>query len=176
MGLEQKIDKLMVMMGKLVTKDKGQNSLNCKSINPTEIKDRQDILMNREDFRTGLGQTTTGPIHTEEGQDTDKIIKVGQDTILIIEVITAIIWEVTQGIGDKIITEMHSEVTLEVKAMKETEVGHVIGKLETITEGTIEVLVTVGQGQVQEQVQRVIGLGVSNVKSTTILQETVQQH
>ena len=34
--------------------------------------------------------------------------------------------------------------------MKETGVGHMIGKLEIITEGTIEASVTVGQGQVQE--------------------------
>ena len=44
--------------------------------------------MNREDFRTGLGQTTTGTIHIEEDQDMDKIIEVGQDMILIIGVIT----------------------------------------------------------------------------------------
>ena len=40
--------------------------------------------MNREDFRTGLGQTT----HTEEDQGMDKIIEVGQDMILIIGVVT----------------------------------------------------------------------------------------
>ena len=51
-----------------------------------------------------------------------------------------------------------------------------IGKLETMTEGTIGASVTEGQGQVQEQVQIEIGLGVSNVESTTISQETAQQH
>ena len=40
--------------------------------------------MNREDFRTGLGQTA----NTEEDQGMDKITKVGQDTILIIGVVT----------------------------------------------------------------------------------------
>ena len=35
--------------------------------------------MNREDFRTGLGQTTIGTIYIEEDQGMDKIIKVGQD-------------------------------------------------------------------------------------------------
>ena len=34
--------------------------------------------------------------------------------------------------------------------MKERGVGHMIGKLEGITEGTIEVLVMVDQGQVLE--------------------------
>ena len=43
--------------------------------------------MTREDFRMGLGQTT----HTEEGQGMDKIIEVGQDTILTIGVVTDII-------------------------------------------------------------------------------------
>ena len=47
--------------------------------------------------------------------------------------------------GDKIIIEIDSGVTLEIKAMKETGVGHMIGRI-----GTIEALVTVGQGQVQE--------------------------
>ena len=52
--------------------------------------------------------------------------------------------------GDKIKIKMDSGVTLEIKAMKETGIGHMIGKLGTITEGTIEASVTVGQGQVQE--------------------------
>ena len=111
-------------------------------------------------------------MYTEEGQSMDKIIEVGQDMILIIEVTTEIIWEVTWGMGDKIIIEMDSGV----KAVKEMGVGYMIGKLGTITEGRIEVSVTVGQGQVQEQVQMEIGLGVLNVESTTISQETAQQH
>ena len=51
--------------------------------------------------------------------------------------------------GDKIIIVMDLEKTLETKAMKETRVGHMIGKLEIIIEGTIEASVTVDQGQVQ---------------------------
>ena len=43
--------------------------------------------MYKEDFRTGLGQTT----HTEEDQGMDKITEVGEDTILIIVVVTDII-------------------------------------------------------------------------------------
>ena len=39
--------------------------------------------MNREDFKTGLGQI----IHIQEDQGMEKIIEVGQDTILIIGVI-----------------------------------------------------------------------------------------
>ena len=59
------------------------DSLNCESISPIEVEDRQDAIMNR-DFRTGLGQT----IYIEEDQGTYKIIEVGQDMILIIGVIT----------------------------------------------------------------------------------------
>ena len=64
-------------------KDK-TDSLSHESINPMEVKDRQDLLMNREDFKTGLGQT----IHTEEDQGMGKIIEVGKDMILIIGAIT----------------------------------------------------------------------------------------
>ena len=64
-------------------KDK-TDSLNCESINPIEVEYREDILMNREDVKTGLGQT----IHTEEDQGMDKIIEVGQDMIPIIGVVT----------------------------------------------------------------------------------------
>ena len=52
--------------------------------------------------------------------------------------------------GDKIIIEMDSGVTLEIKAMKETGLHNMIDKLQTIIEGTTEASVTVGQGQVQE--------------------------
>ena len=53
-------------------------------------------------------------------------------------------------------------------------VGHMRNKIET--EGMIEVLVTVDQGQVQGQPQIGIGSDVSSVGSMNISQETVQQH
>ena len=65
---------------------------------------------------------------------------------------------------------------LETKAMKETGVGHMIGKTEVITEGTIEASVIVGLGQVQEQVQIEIGLDVLSAENMTISKETAQQH
>ena len=71
-------------------KDKTDSS-NSESIKPIEVEDRQDTAMNREDFRTCLGQTITEAIHIEEGQSMNKIIKVGQDMIQIIEVIIEII-------------------------------------------------------------------------------------
>ena len=57
------------------------DSSNHESIKPIEVEDRQDTTTNREDFRTCLGQTTTGTLHIEEDQGMDKIIKVGQDMI-----------------------------------------------------------------------------------------------
>ena len=45
--------------------DKTDSSI-CESINPVEVEDRQDSITNREHFRAGLGQTTTGTIHIEE--------------------------------------------------------------------------------------------------------------
>ena len=54
------------------------DSLNHEFTSPVEVEDRQDATMNREDFRTDLGQTT----HTVEDQDMDKIIEVGHNMIL----------------------------------------------------------------------------------------------
>ena len=76
--------------------------------------------------------------------------------------------------GDKILKETDSGETLETKAMKETGVGHMIGKTEVITEGTVEASVTVGQGQAPEQIQIEIGLDVLSAESMTILQEIAQ--
>ena len=47
-----------------------------------------------------------------------------------------------------------------------------IGKTETIIEGTIEASVIVGLGQVQEQVQIEIGLDVLCAENKPISQET----
>ena len=53
-----------------------------------------------------------------------------------------------QSMGDKIIIEMDLGEILEIKAMRETGVGHMIGKLEAIREVTIGALVTLYQHQV----------------------------
>ena len=63
------------------------DNLNHEYTSPIEVEDRQDAIMNREDSRTGLGQTT----HTEEDQGMDKTIEVSQDTIQIIGVAMDII-------------------------------------------------------------------------------------
>ena len=71
---------------------------------------------------------------------------------------------------------MDSRETLEIKAMREIGVGHMIDKLEVITEGTVEVSVIVDQGQVPEQVPIETGLDTLSVQNMIILQETAQQH
>ena len=70
--------------------------------------------------------------------------------------------------GDKIIVKMDSGETLEIKAMREVGVDQMIDNLGVITEGTIEVLVTVDQGQVLEQVPIEIELDVLSVENTII--------
>ena len=78
--IEQKIDKLTVLMGKLVTEDEGQNR-QFKSQVYQSNRGRGQTTCNYEQrrFQDSLGQT----IHTEETQGMDKIIEVGQDMILI---------------------------------------------------------------------------------------------
>ena len=102
-----------------------------------------DLTTIREDFRTGLGQT----VHTEDDQGIDKTIEVGQDMILIIEVVTDIIQEVIKGMGDRIIIRTIEGEMLEIKIMIEIGVGHTKDRIEM--EGMVEALVTVDQGQVQ---------------------------
>ena len=75
-------------------KDRIDNS-NLECTNPIEAEVRLDATIIREDFKIGLGQTT----HTEDDQGMDKTIEVGQDMILIIEVVTGIIKEVIKGMG-----------------------------------------------------------------------------
>ena len=69
--------------------DKTDN-LNHEFIKPIETDDKQDTTMNREVFKTDLGQIMTWTMHLEEGQGMDNIIKVGQGMIQTIEVITEI--------------------------------------------------------------------------------------
>ena len=76
-----------------------------------------------------------------------------------------------QRYGRKIITITEGG-TLGTKTMKEIGAGHMICKTEAITEGTIEALVIVGLGQVQETEQIEIGLDVLSAENITISQET----
>ena len=103
--------------------------------------------MIKEGFKIGSDQT----MHTEDDQGMDKIIDVGQDMILIIEVAIDIMQGVTKGMGGLTITTIEGEAS-EIKIVIGIGVGHTKDKTEI--EGTVEVLATVDQGQVQEQLQR----------------------
>ena len=81
--------------------------------------------MIREDVRTDLGQT----VHTEGNQGMDKTIEVGQDMILIIEVVTDTIQEVIKGMGDRIIITAEGEA-LEIKITIGIEVGHTKDRID----------------------------------------------
>ena len=78
--------------------------------------------------------------------------------ILIIEVVTDIMQEVTKGMGEIWIIITIEGETLEIKIMIEIGVGHKTDRIEM--EGMVEALVTVDQGQVQGQLQIGIGLDV----------------
>ena len=70
--------------------------LNPVYTNPIEVEVRLDVTMIREDFKIGLDQTTC----TEDDQDMNKFIEVGQDMILIIEVPMGIIQVVIKSMAD----------------------------------------------------------------------------
>ena len=150
-------------------------SLNYEFFKTIGVEDEQDAITNSVVFKTSLGQTVAGVKHLEEGKGMDKIIKVGQGLIQIIGVITETIWEVIKGMGDKIIVEMDSGEILEIKAMREVGVSHMIGNSEVTTEETIEAPVTVDQDQVLEWVSIETELDALSVRSMIILQETDQQ-
>ena len=80
---------------------------------------------------------------TEDDQGMDKIIEVGRDMILIIEVATGIIQEVIKGMGDQIIIIIEWE-TSGTQITIEIGVGHMTDRTEI--EGMVEALVTVDQG------------------------------
>ena len=98
-SIEQKIDKLMVMMGKLVMEEDKIDNLSCKYISLIDVEVRLHVTTIIENFRTGLDQT----MYTEDDQSMDKIKEVGQDMILIIEVVTDKMNEAIKGMGDRLI-------------------------------------------------------------------------
>ena len=145
----------------------GTDHLNPVYTNPIEVEVRLDVTMIREDFKIGLDQTTC----TEDDQDMDKIIEVGQDMILIREVPMGIIQVVIKSMADWLITIIEGE-TLGTKIMIEIGVGHMRDRIEI--EGLVEVLVTIYQGQVQGKLQIEIASDALSVGNMIILQGTVQ--
>ena len=106
--------------------------------------------MNRKVFKIGLDQIVARVIHLQEGQGMDKSIEIDQGMTQIIEEIIETICDIIKGMEDKIITEIDLGEILEIKAMREVGVDHMIDNLEVMMEGTTEVLTTVDQGQILE--------------------------
>ena len=110
--LEQKIDRLTVMMGKLVTEDEGtQRHLSHKYISPIEVEVRVGAT-----FVVGLEIMPIGDAH-----HTIKILEVETGITLVIEEIRDTTQEVVRDIGT--ITTIE-ETTIEVKVMIEIGVDH----------------------------------------------------
>ena len=111
--LEQKIDRLTVMMGKLVTEDEGHpKHLSHKYISPIEVEIRVEAT-----FAVGLEIMHIGDAHC-----TIKSLEVETEVTLVIEEIMDITHEVVRGIGTIIMTI--GETTIEIKVMIEIGVDH----------------------------------------------------
>ena len=113
-NLEQKIDRLTVMMGKLVTEDEGtQNHLSHKCISPIEVEIRKEVITEVDlEITMSIGDI----------QYITKISEVDLEVILAVEEIMDITGEVARGI--KTITMITEGIIIEVKIMVEIGVGH----------------------------------------------------
>ena len=148
-GLEQNIHKLTVMMGKLVMKDNGQDrqfKLQVyqanRSIGHARCNYEQQGFQNRFRLDNNRNNTFRGrPRYGEDYQgrsryDSNYRGKCRNNM------------RGNQRYGRQIIIEMDLGEISEIKAMTRVKVGHLIGNLEIITEGTVEALPTVDQGHV----------------------------
>ena len=105
--IEQKTDKLMVMMGKLVTEDEGQN----KTFKRGVYQSSRDRGQNRGNYQGRFRYNNA----YRGFQGITKILEVGQDMVPIIEVVMVIIYEVIRGMGDTIV--IIEGVVTEIKIM-----------------------------------------------------------
>ena len=112
--LEQKVDRLTVMMSKLVTKEEGHSkSFKHKCISPKEVGIRVEVVIK-------VGSEIK--MHIGNVQCIIKTSEVELEVILIIEGITDITCEVVRGI--KTIIMIIEGMTIEVTVMIEIRVGH----------------------------------------------------
>ena len=170
-GIEQKIDKLMVMMAKLVTEDEGQS----RQFKPQVYQSNRGRGQSRCNYDQRRFQDRFRPNNAyRDDQGMDKTTEVGQDMTLITEVVMGTIWEVIKGMEDqKIIIIIITEgETLGTRIMIEIGVGHMKDKTEI--ERIAEALVTEDQGQVPGQLQIEIGSDALSVGNMTTLQGTAQ--
>ena len=177
--LEDKIDKLIAMMGKLAAKTvRLIGHSNLRSIKVRE-EDKVETSMTYSIIKGGIITINIDQIvgigvfnltdKAEVDQSTSKIIG---------EVILEAIQDHIKMLEDRI-TEENIEVTTGMKATAEIEVGvgleegHFQEIMTAIIEGRIEAQVIADQGQDQEQAQTGIELDVIPVESMITLQKIV---
>ena len=179
-GLEDKIDRLTIMMGKLATRDNGINKQFKPQIYQSKRRgqgrnfydkcnyDRRNYQnryrSNSKDRRIQYGQNRSRPRYEQNYtnnyrrgnfSDNVRMYQILEDRI--------VGEDIEEIIGMKIITE------------KEVEVGPEKGIQTIIAEGETGVVVIVDQGQDQEQVQIEIELGVISVENMITLQKIALQ-
>ena len=150
-SMDHKIYKLMVMMGKLVTEDERQN----RQFKPQVYQSNRGRAQTRHNYEQRRFQDRFRSNNMYRGRP-----RYGQDYRGRSRYNSNYRGSYGYNMrgnqrykGQKIITEWE---TLEIKIMIGIEVDHMKDRIET--EGMIEVLVTVDQDQVQEQLQIGIGL------------------
>ena len=161
--IEQKIDKLMTMMGKLVTEDERQSK-------PFKLQVYQSNKGRRQNRGSYQGIFRSNNVYGDI-QYTIRTLEAGWHIILIAEVIMVIMHEVIRGI--QVIIIIIEGKIIGIDFMIEIGVGHLKDRIG-VGEMT-EVWVAAGRDQVLEQVQTETGLGFLNVGSMAILWGSVQQ-
>ena len=113
--VEQEIDKLMLMMDKLVTEDERTDS---KPFRPQIYQPGRGRNQNRGNFQVAGSEI----MHTEDAHHIIKILEIDIGVILIIEEITGTMLEVVRDIGTIIM--ITGGTTIEVKIKIGIEVDH----------------------------------------------------
>ena len=129
--IEQKIDKLMTMMGNLVTEDEGQS----KPFKPWVYQSNRVRNKIEVDIKVGVGLI----MHIGDAQYLIWTLEVRWDIILIAEVIMVIMCEVIRGMWGTIVIE---GMIIRIDFMIEIRVGHMKDRIEAGE--IIEVWVGVG--------------------------------
>ena len=160
-GLEQKIDKIMAMMVKLLTKDKGQNKQlklqvyqSNRGRGQTRCNYKQRGFQDRFRPDNNRNNAYSGSPRFRQGywgrSRYDSKYKGNYRNNM----------RGNPRYGRQNYNKKGFRGNFRNQSYERNRVGHMIAKLTTITEGIIEASVRVGQGQVQEWVKIGIGLGV----------------
>ena len=179
-SLDDKIDRLTLMMSKLTTEDDNQNKQFKPRIYQNKWRGQPrnftiEIVMFREIIKIDIGQIAEIEGHqTEVEVSIDRIIE--EDCIMLITlelIIEEIISEICRIIEVKVL-KVDMEGNIKMIILEELGVGLETGNIQAILEGMIEVVV--GLDQVQEPALIGIELVAINIGNMIILLRTVQLH